>query len=330
MEASRPEEKCEYPFGKDLKRRSTRRAKFRDYKAPGFYMITITANQGIPPFCKICNSPEYPRVEDTPLGEIIRGKVTSMPEYTPQLEVRCYVLMPDHIHMLVRVKRYLDRHLGRIIGGMMGGCTSLARKNGFIGPEVSLFKDKFHDRIVSKTGQIDVLKKYIADNPRRLLIKRMHPDLFKRYLHLRIGDREFAAYGNIFLLKSPDLLPVKISRRWSDTEFDRYENYCIEEIGNGAIPISPFIHKREKDIRDKTIESGGKIIILKDTGFEDRFKPQGNEFELCAEGRLLLLAPWPDNTGRKSNAGYVEFHLLNDMAAAIAKIGVDIRTSVVF
>ncbi len=367
-----------YPFGKELKRRNTRRAKFKDYRSPGFYMITVNAQKKTPLFCRIYASGHsgaaneridsivpkgaaneridsivpkgaaneridsfvpagggagtgalLPVIEYSDLGCIIRDKIETMPDYTPQLEIVRYVVMPDHLHILVRIKSTLERHLGRVVGGFMGGCTAMARKAGLIAREDSLFTEKFHDRIVCRAGQIARLVNYINDNPRRLLIKRMHPELFRRYLHVRIGEREYAAYGNIFLLKHFDLLPVRIHRRWSPGEFDEYERGCMSQIENGAVPVSPFIHRREKTIRDKTIDCGGNLIIIRDIGFEERFKPQGREFEMCASGRLLLLAPWPDNTGRRSAAGSREFHSMNDMAFEISKLPADIRMAIV-
>ncbi len=367
-----------YPFGKELKRRNTRRAKFKDYRSPGFYMITVNAQKKTPLFCRIYASGHsgaaneridsivqkgaaneridsivpkgaaneriasfvpagggagtgalLPVIEYSDLGCIIRDKIETMPDYTPQLEIVRYVVMPDHLHILVRIKSTLERHLGRVVGGFMGGCTAMARKAGLIAREDSLFTEKFHDRIVCRAGQIARLVNYINDNPRRLLIKRMHPELFRRYLHVRIGEREYAAYGNIFLLKHFDLLPVRIHRRWSPGEFDEYERGCMSQIENGAVPVSPFIHRREKTIRDKTVDCGGNLIIIRDIGFEERFKPQGREFEMCASGRLLLLAPWPDNTGRRSTAGSREFHSMNDMAFEISKLPADIRMAIV-
>lgn len=48
--------------------------------------------------------------------------------------------------------------------------------------------------------------KYVADNPRRYIYKKRYPDLFRRYLHLTLVNHEFAAFGNIFLLKEMYLL----------------------------------------------------------------------------------------------------------------------------
>ncbi len=62
------------------------------------------------------------------------------------------------------------------------------------------------------------------------------------------------------------------------------------------------------------------MIILKDQGFEERLRPKGADFDLCCDGRLLLLAPRPENTGHKSTAGYAEFHKMNDLALAIATL----------
>lgn len=301
-------------YGNELKRRNTRRASFKDYTRPGFYMITVTARSGISPFCDVSGSAEQPRIEYSPLGEIILRKIETIPEYTPQLKIVTSVVMPDHFHLLLQVCAPLSRHLGRIIGSFMGGCTSMARKSGLIGSAESLFKEKFHDRVVSKIGQIDTLRKYIADNPRRFLIKRMHPDIFRKYLHIKLGEREYAAYGNIFLLKYDDILAIRIHRKWSASEFESYERECFRRIDSGAVVIGPFVHHAEKNIRDRAKKMGKGVIVIREKGFEERFKPQGEEFELCAEGRLLLLAPWPDNTLRSSRAGSREFHAMNDMA----------------
>ncbi len=60
---------------------------------------------------------------------------------------------------------------------------------------------------------------------------------------------------------------------------------------NGAICLSPFISRREKIVRDEFVNLGKSLIIVRKENFTDRFKPQGKEFELCSEGRLLLICP---------------------------------------
>lgn len=322
-------EKPEYPFNKELKHRNTRRAAFCNYLDPGFFMITITSAPGIPAFSAISGTPEAPIVSYSRLGAVIRDKIESIPSYTPQLNVIEYVVMPDHIHILLEVAVRLPRHLGKVIGGFMGGCTVGARKAGIITDEASVFEKNYHDRAMTKIGQIGCVRNYIRDNPRRLLIKRLHPDSFQRYMHLNIAGREYAAYGNIFLLRHDYLMPVRIHRRWSKREFEAYEDECLSEIAKGAIAVSPFIHPAEKAIRAKALNMGASVIHLRHEGFEVRFKPKGEDFTLCAAGRLLLLSAWPGNTVHRTAAGYTEFHSMNDMANNIASLTSDCRMHIV-
>lgn len=170
----------------------------------------------------------------------------------------------------------------------------------------------------------------MEDNPRRYVLCRQYPDLFKRHLHLFIDDHEYAAYGNIFLLKGVYLLPVRVHRHWCQAEFDQYTEKCLDEIAAGAIPISPAIHKAEKNIIRKAIDGGCSVILLRDLGFNERFMPQGDLFDLCEAGRLLLLSPWPDNLQRRSTAGSTEFHRMNDHAASIAALPASSRLSLRF
>lgn len=159
--------------------------------------------------------------------------------------------------------------------------------------------------------------KYIADNPARAAIKAANTDLFRRYNHIIAGDNEFAACGNIFLLKDFDRRPVIIHRADSAHARAAKEKEWLSCAANGGVLISPFISPDEKEIREKAIALGGRLVILRNEGFEERFKPQGREFELCSEGRLLILAPWPDNLNR-STVTRSEALSMNALAVALS------------
>lgn len=312
-------------YGKPLKHRDSRRALHHDYCGKGFYLITATTFPGSLPLSIIPSLPAeelkknemvLPQLSD--LGCCIRKEIVEIPLHHPELKIIRFVIMPDHIHIVVQVKERLQRKLGRELAGFFGACSK--HQMTLRGGELQTLFSPFNDRIIYNYTQLDRAIKYVGDNPRRLIIKREFPDLFKRYLHLEIAGHEYAAYGNIFLLRGIYLLPVRIHRKWSEEEFRDYEEKCRLEISKGAIPISPAIHKAEKKIIKMALDSGSRVILLTDQGFEARFKPKGRNFDLCAEGRLLLLAPWPENFGRKSTSGYTEFHKMNDLAQAISSI----------
>lgn len=304
----------------------TKRAFFHDYCAPGYYLITATALPGSPRFSEIPyeNLAEIKKgtmmiPDHTPLGEAIKNEILDIPAHHPEMRIHRFVVMPDHIHFVLQVKERLKRMLGRELAGFFGACSKA--NSSMLGvQEVRTLFAPYFERIIFTHEQLDRAIKYVEDNPRRYILKKRNPYLFRRYLHLDIAGDEYAAFGNIFLLRELHLLPVRIHRRWSQEEFRSYSEYCEEEIDKGAVAITPGIHPAERAILDYARKNGGSMIILKDQGFEDRFKPQGSDFDLCAEGRLLLLAPWQENIGRKSTAGYSEFHQMNDLALKIASL----------
>lgn len=311
-----------------------KRAFFHDYCRPGDYLITATALPGSPRLSEVADlSMEDIRKGKTfitalsPFGRIIHEEILAIPSFHSEMRIRQFVIMPDHIHIVLNVRQRLKRMLGSELAGFFGACSK--RCGMLLGlEEVRTLFGRFHDRVIMNPEQLDRCVRYVEDNPRRYILRKKFPDLFQRYLHLKIANQEYAAFGNIFLLKHIYLLPVRIHRRWSDIEFSDYRKKCLTEFQKGAVPVTPAIHKAEKEIVQDAIGIGNCIILIREQGFEDCFKPQGKYFDLCAEGRLLLLAPWPDNVGRKSSSGYSEFHQMNEMAQAIATLEPGVRTSV--
>lgn len=318
-------------FKREPDKSRPRRAWFHDYCASAYYHITATTVEGSPLLSSLpdvaltdLHKCEVIYPDLTELGRKIETELLSISSFHPEIRLLQYVIMPDHIHFALHVKERLEKMLGCELAGFFGACSRHYNRLYSL-PEFKSLFSTFHDRLIFNYNQLEKVMAYIRDNPRRALIKRNNPALFRRYLHLNVGNQEYAAFGNIFLLRHYNLMPVRIHRRWSEAEFAAYEDDCMRKVSHGAIPVSPFIHPAEKKIMIQTLETGGSVIRLTDCGFEDRFKPRGKDFEICAEGRLLLLAPWPQNVGRKSTAGYKEFHTMNDLAVEIASMSPETR-----
>lgn len=313
--------------------KKSRRAKFHDYTAVGYYHITATVVDNSILLSTMPNvDMERLRNNDmiipihSELGELVLKEIKSIPEFHPKLTINRFVIMPDHIHFVVFVKERLSKKLGSELVGFFGACSRHYSKLRGLSHTETLF-NKFHDNILFDAVQLARAVRYVEDNPRRLIIKRKFPQLFKTYLHIKLSEWDFAAYGNIFLLRAICLLPVRIHRRWSEREMSEYENKCRMEIENGAIPISPAIHSVEKKILAIAMNSGKPVIKITDKSFGERFKPSGKEFDLCAAGKLLLWAPYINKDKQKS--GYKEFHDMNELALAISNLPVSTRCSIV-
>lgn len=69
---------------------------------------------------------EAPRIELSPLGVAIRDvEIKKVSAFYPMVEVWKLCIMPDHIHLIVRVKEDMPagKHLGQAVRGFKTGCT---------------------------------------------------------------------------------------------------------------------------------------------------------------------------------------------------------------
>lgn len=156
----------------------------------------------------------------------------------------------------------------------------------------------YHDRILFRRGQLERMVAYVRDNPRRLAVKRAHPELFRVVRDLSLAGQPFAGIGNHFLLQWPVRVPIQCSRKLSAEALARRQSALLALARKGAVLISPCISPGEKRIARAAMEEGLPLVVLLENGFPPLYKPPKAYFEACAQGHLLMLAPWPHHAGR--------------------------------
>ena len=362
------------------------RAKWHDYKAPSIYMLTMTTLDRKPMLGRLCGIGEEAYIELTALGKAVAEQIEMMPKYKgfESSEIYSFVVMPDHIHVLLQVHETLRRPLGYYVSWFKKQCSdkaqelleaqeptiaqglntasttateatpetatetaaeaatneptegyALAAKSASPVPASSIpassvpassvpaspvpvspvpasshleskpkpttplvFETEYHDRILTHTGQLTNLKQYIAENPRRLALRRANPDLFRIRQNIRIGSFSCTTLGNQFMLDYPVRQVLQCSRSLTPEQIEEKKQSCLIGADKGSVFVSAAISEGEKQICKALREAGYPLIILLQNGFpkEDDphyryFKPQGIFFETCAEGRLLLIEP---------------------------------------
>ena len=133
---------------------------------------------------------------------------------------------------------------------------------------------------------------YLADNPRRLLMKHEYPDLFRVQRNVEAAGMLFSAIGNRFLLDRPIRLQVQCSRSLTNEQIQDKVQECLAAARQGAVLVSPAISPGEKAVMRAVFDQGLPLIYLQENGFTDLAKPSGRRMEACAAGQLLILAPW--------------------------------------
>lgn len=273
------------------------RAYFNDYTQPRIYMITIATTGRKPLFGSITGNPDHPhgtpdapKVKLSPLGYEVSRQIAHIKWSYSQLSTPAWQLMPDHVHFIINVKEKLTVHLNEVIYSFIDECNKLNHIiNGTAQPP--LFEYKYHDRILSGKGQLQKMIDYIHDNPRRLLIKQLFQDYFT-VKNINLGKETLQAYGNLSLLRQSSIIQVRISRHNNEEQIRQLVEHYLELAKTGAILISPFISPGEKIVKEKALVAGVPVIIILDNGIPPLYKPSGKLFELCSQGKLLLLSPF--------------------------------------
>lgn len=214
-------------------------------------------------------------VEPSPMGLAALNCWQKIPSFWPQVTLVEKQLMPDHFHGILFVRErlpltYPDRPegqdnrrkvLGDIVRGFKVGCTiawrELAGKRSesagsppaAAAADIPQWAEGFVDTILFHKGQLAKMVAYLHDNPRRLGVKREHPDLFKvsRDIEIKFAPQlgngggaiapwmgaasgHFNAIGNHFLLSRPRLVQVQCSR-----SFFRYRReFAAGQGGHGG------------------------------------------------------------------------------------------------
>ena len=119
---------------------------------------------------------------------------------------------------------------------------------------------------------------YMKDNPRRLLVKRLHKELFAIRRGISVAGMTFDAVGNIALLQKT-LMAVHCRSKWTEAEQKAYAEKCILAAEKGAVLVGAFISKTEKEIEQTATEHRLPIVHLVENGFDDLYKPSGQDFD---------------------------------------------------
>ena len=361
----------------DTRHSMKRRSPWHDYHGRGTYMLTLVVEGRMALLGRLegrvdarPGDGDAPKVMLSELGmAIVTEEIPKINRYYPQVEVWKVCIMPDHIHMIVRVKEDLRggqaikslgtgargeqasaetsetntaetreneagsiemttkrgkemESLGMVVKGFKMGCNKAYwRIYGMnTAPRKGLFEMGYNDKVLLHEGQLNGWKRYLDDNPRRLMVKRINPGLFTVMLDKVVVGRRCQMVGNCFLLDIPDKVAVIVHRRYSEGEVARLREEWLACGERGGVLVSAAISPKEKEILREAMNRGYRIVLLRENGFPRLYKPCGESFDACSKGLLLQISPWEYHMEKKTITREQCLEL-NEMAERIAEWG---------
>ena len=117
-----------------------------DYATPNYYFITICTHH------KKCLF--WTNGKLNCLGQIAYDAVQQIPTHFPQNRVEQFVIMPNHIHMILVVEPG-------------GADTSVTRIVHGSDPQLKVWQTSYHDHVIRNQLQYERIWMYIESNPMR-------------------------------------------------------------------------------------------------------------------------------------------------------------------
>lgn len=238
------------------------RAPWHDYTQRSIYMITLNKNPLGKDFGILQGDYRFPAgergssfVSASVIGSAIKEALRKFPLIEPEIRILQYALMPDHLHILLFIEHPTEETLGRIVAKFK------VEVNNILG-ETGIFAKGFNDQILKPSRSLDTLYRYLRENPRRLAVRRAHPEFFRRVNELKIGERCYQAYGNFHLLECPFKEQVVVHRADSEQTRQRNRAQWLYTAANGGVLVSPFISRDEKRVRTEAEDAGGRFILI--------------------------------------------------------------------
>ena len=137
----------------NLPRRKNIRLKTYDYTKEGIYFITICIKDRIQLLGKINNIEE---IELSKEGKVVNEAINNLKQAYENIEIDEYVIMPNHVHLIIIINEKNRITISRIIQQFKWGIT---RKIGS-----SIWQKLFYEHIVRNEKEYLNIKEYIQNN----------------------------------------------------------------------------------------------------------------------------------------------------------------------
>ena len=157
----------------DLPNRRPMRLKNYDYSTEGYYFITICTENRKEILSKIVGTGvlDCPKIQLSQFGEIANKRIIEMKNFYDNILVDKYVIMPNHIHMLINITKNTDGQSGTPVPTMANSTISkfISTFKRFCNKEYgqNIWQARFYDHVICGEQDYNEIWEYIENNPAR-------------------------------------------------------------------------------------------------------------------------------------------------------------------
>ncbi|MBQ2780914.1 MAG: transposase [Clostridia bacterium] len=162
---------------KELPKRKSTRMRCFDYATTGAYFVTICTQNRKNTLSSIVGE-GFPLPQLSRCGEIANKWIRELPKKYKEISVECYVIMPNHIHLLLLWKKEDGRGdpsptIVTAIGWLKYQITrEINISCHTVGEKV--FQRSFYDHVIRSDKDYTEIYQYICENPMRWQLDKLY------------------------------------------------------------------------------------------------------------------------------------------------------------
>lgn len=162
----------------DYPKRKRLRLPDYDYSSEGVYFLTLCTKDRAPLLSRITTSKvdgeTVASVVLTQFGGVAQKYISSIPVAYPNIGVDSFVIMPDHIHLLLRVSSVPARRAGssRPTGSVIAQTVAVFKRLTNRDCKRALWQDGYYDHIIRDEQDYHTRIDYIKTNPLRRILNK--------------------------------------------------------------------------------------------------------------------------------------------------------------
>ena len=156
----------------EMHTRQNHRLENYDYSSVGAYFVTICTSDRKQLFWSDHVGASIARPSDVVLsgyGEIVLAAINRISHIYPAVTVEGYVIMPDHIHLMIRI--HCDQSGRPMVAPTLGNIVRQLK--GCVTKQIGhpIWQKLFYDHVIRNDGDYEKTLKYMYDNPMRWVSK---------------------------------------------------------------------------------------------------------------------------------------------------------------
>ena len=266
-----------------------------DYSRGAVMFVTTSTEPRQSVFSRIEGGKAVP----TEFGRQVLHELHVTTQRVPEVKLSRYVLMPDHVHLLLWITPgQADglARLGRFVGGFKRAVRQRWKEQGHLD---ALWQEGYHDLICLDHDFIAGVKLYIDYNP--LKWELMHTE--KGLIPIKepldtvwLPDSTYwKGIGRCDLLDGTrKLCAVRISRRVEADRIPAVIERFRAALEKGFCLVSTFLSPGERALYRMLAETGAEFVHIKGTAIPVVYRPTIHETPLFAAKKLLVIGRQTD------------------------------------